>query len=260
MTMSTERKAKSSGWLKWLARALLLVAVLMLGPLSVLVFGDLDLETPWRNASRASSGQAPDPQQESVALIMVYGARAHNWRGAFAIHSWIATKRSDAKEYTVYQATAWEHPVVSAQPGPPDLMWYGAQPEILLERSGPGVDDLIDRIEMAVTAYPYKDNYRAWPGPNSNTFIAFVARRVPELGLDLPPTAIGKDYLPGGQIVDRMPSGTGWQVSVYGLLGIGYAREEGVELNILGLAVGIDFKDRALRLPGVGLLSVLPRG
>jgi hypothetical protein len=260
MTMSTERKAKSSGWLKWLARALLLVAVLMLGPLSVLVFGDLDLETPWRNASRASSGQAPDPQQESVALIMVYGARAHNWRGAFAIHSWIATKRSDAKEYTVYQATAWEHPVVSAQPGPPDLMWYGAQPEILLERSGPGVDDLIDRIEMAVTAYPYKDNYRAWPGPNSNTFTAFVARRVPELGLDLPPTAIGKDYLPDGHLVGRMPSGTGWQVSLYGLLGIGYAREEGIELNILGLAVGIDFDDYALRLPGVGLFSVLPRG
>jgi hypothetical protein len=85
-----------------------------------------------------------------------------------------------------------------------------------------------------------------------------VARRVPELGLDLPPTAIGKDYLTGGRVVDRMPSSTGWQVSLYGLLGIGLALEEGVELNILGLAAGIDFNDLALRLPGIGWFRVFP--
>jgi len=137
-------------------------------------------------------------------------------------------------------------------------MWYGARPELLLERRGPGVDELIDRIEAAVVAYPYTNEYRLWPGPNSNTFTAFVARQVPELGLDLPSTAIGKDYLTGGQLIARMPSGTGWQVSLYGLLGAGLAWDEGIELNILGLAAGIDFKDHALRLPGVGSFSVLP--
>ncbi len=147
-----------------------------------------------------------------------------------------------------------------AQRGPADLLWYGAQPELLLERRGPGVDALIDCIEAAAAVYPYANEYRVWPSPNSNTFTAFVAWRVPELGLDLPPTAIGKDYLPDGQVVDRMPSGTGWQVSVYGLLGIGLAREEGIELNILGLAAGFDFNDRVLRLPGIGWLSMLPRG
>jgi hypothetical protein len=241
-------------------RTVVLLAVLLLGPLGVLAFGDLDLDTHWREASRTSSGLAPDPRQEAAALVMVYGARAHNWRGAFAIHSWIATKRREAKEYTVYQVVGWSHPELEVQHGPPDLMWYGSQPELLLERRGPGVDALIGRIEEAVALYPYTNEYRLWPGPNSNTFTAFVARRVPGLGLDLPPTAIGKDYLPHGQIVDRMPSGTGWQVSLYGLLGLGLAREEGIELNILGLAAGIDFKKRALRLPGVGLLSVLPGG
>jgi len=245
-----------SASLRWSICALLLIAVLLLGPLSMLVFGGLDLDTNWRAASRASSGLAPDPQQESAALVQVYGARAHNWRGAFAIHTWIATKRRDAEAYTVHQAVAWDYPVVGSQTGSPDLMWYGAQPELLLERRGPGVDSLIERIEAAVAAYPYPNVYRIWPGPNSNTFTAFVARRVPELGLDLPPTAIGKDYLPDGQLVDRMPSGTGWQVSIYGLLGIGLAREEGIELNILGLAAGIDFRYRALRLPGIGWVSV----
>jgi hypothetical protein len=115
---------------------------------------------------------------------------------------------------------------------------------------------MIDRIEAAVSAYPYGNTYRVWPGPNSNTFTAFVARRVPELGLDLPPTAIGKDYLASGQVLDRMPSGTGWQISLFGLLGLGLAWEEGIEFNLLGLSVGIDVNDLALRLPGLGRVGL----
>lgn len=262
--MNADRNNTGSGWLKWPVRAIVLVLVLLLGPLGVLAFGNLDLDTDWRVASRASSGLAPKPGEEPAALVLVYGARAHNWRGAFGIHSWIATKRRNAAQYTVYQAIGWNiyrgRPAVVAGHGPPDLLWYGARPELLLQRRGPAVDALIDGIEAAVAAYPWTDEYRVWPGPNSNTFTAFVARRVPGLGLDLPPTAIGKDYLPYGRLVARMPSGTGWQVSVCGLLGIGLAREEGIELNILGLSVGIDFKDRALRLPGIGRLGMRPHG
>ena len=158
----------------------------------------------------------------------------------------------------------------------PDFAWFNAYPQLLLERRGPGTEALIDRIESAepglwllpilhdriesaVAAYPYADRYRVWPGPNSNTFTAFLARQVPELGLDLPPTAIGKDYLIGAKILDRMPSGTGWQVSLFGLLGLGLAREEGIELNVLGLSAGIDANDLALRLPGLGRLELDPR-
>ena len=47
------------------------------------------------------------------------------------------------------------------------------------------------RIETAITEYPYPNRYHVWPGPNSNTFVAFVLRKVPELRVDLPPTAIG---------------------------------------------------------------------
>lgn len=252
-------------WFKWPMRAVALVAILLLGPLGVLAFGGLDLDTHWSAASRASSEQAPDPQDEPAALIQVYGARAHNWRGAFGIHTWIATKRRGAGQYTVYQAIGWNlyrgRPVLTvSRGGPPDLLWFNAKPEILLERRGPGVEALIDRIEAAVAAYPYPRQYRVWPGPNSNTFTAFVARQVPELGLDLPPTAIGKDYLTDGQLIDRMPSGTGWQVSLQGLLGVGLGWEEGIEFNILGLSAGIDLNDLALRLPGIGQFTVFPRG
>jgi len=255
---------EKSRWLKWPGRILALVAVFLLGPFGVLAFGDLDLDTHWSAASRASSGQAPEPRHTPEALIQVYGARAYNWRGAFGIHTWIATKRRNASQYTVYQVIGWNlyrgrSAVSVSRGGPPDFMWFNARPQLLLEHRGTGVDSLIDRIEAAVAAYPYAGEYRVWPGPNSNTFTAFVARQIPELGLDLPPTAIGKDYLAGGRVLDRMPSGSGWQVSLLGLLSIGLAWEEGIEVNLLGLSAGLDLNDLGLRLPGIGRVAMLSR-
>lgn len=178
------------------------VGLLLLGPLGVLALGDLDLDTHWSAASRESSGLAPRPEAAPEPVLQVYGARTYNWRGAFGIHTWIAAKRQGADEYTVYHVIGWNlrrgrSVVTVSRGGPADFYWFNARPQLLAERRGQGVEALIDRVEQAVAAYPYPDRYRAWPGPNSNTFTAFVARRVPELGLDLPPTAIGKDWLPG---------------------------------------------------------------
>lgn len=115
---------------------------------------------------------------------------------------------------------------------------------------------MIPAIEAAVEAYPYADRYRAYPGPNSNTFLAHVARSVPELALDLPPTAIGKDYRPLSALVGSAPSGRGVQVNILGLAGLILSPEEGVELNVLGLGLGLDLLDPALRLPGIGRIRV----
>ncbi|MCB1856899.1 MAG: DUF3750 domain-containing protein [Gammaproteobacteria bacterium] len=249
-------------YLGWFAIILL---GMLSGPIGVLSLGNLDMTTHWRDASLASTGTAPRPEEFNEPLIQVYGARAYHWRGAFAIHTWIATKRTAADHYSVYQVIGWNlyrgHSAVSVRrQGPPDFLWFNARPDLLLERRGDGVEALIDRIEEAVQNYPYGHEYRVWPGPNSNTFTAYVAREVPELGLDLPPTAIGKDYLPGNRIIDRMPSGTGWQFSLYGLLGLGVARSEGLEFNLLGLSAGIDVDDLALRLPGIGRVDLVPPG
>jgi hypothetical protein len=53
----------------------------------------------------------------------------------------------------------------------------------VLDRRGAGVDLMIDRIRRAIATYPYPNEYRAWPGFNSNTFTAYIARQVPEFGL-----------------------------------------------------------------------------
>jgi hypothetical protein len=105
----------------------------------------------------------------------------------------------------------------------PDGYWYGNRPELLGDVRGPGVDAVIERIEAAVKAYPYPDRYHVWPGPNSNTFTAHLLRSAPELRVDLPPTAIGKDYL-GWRSVNTTPSGTGGQASLFGMVGVAAAR------------------------------------
>ena len=53
---------------------------------------------------------------------------------------------------------------------------------------------LIADVDAAARAYPWKHYYEAFPGPNSNTFTAWVAREVPELELSLPWSAIGSGY------------------------------------------------------------------
>jgi hypothetical protein len=138
----------------------------------------------------------------------------------------------------------------------PDNYWFGARPQVITDRRGPGVDAMIEDIRAAVARYPYPHEYRAWPGPNSNTFTAYVARQVPELGLDLPSNAVGKDFLPGGALFASAPSGSGFQVSLFGLAGVLLAVDEGSELNLLGLNIGVDAAVPALKLPAIGRLGL----
>jgi hypothetical protein len=153
----------------------------------------------WRTASRESAGIAPDPSVTKEAVLHVYGARAWGWRGWFAIHTWIAAKRTAQAFYTVYDVVGWRgyrgRPVLRIARDVPDRYWFGEKPRILAAHRGAGVDRLIDAVDRAARDYPWKTTYKAFPGPNSNTFTAWVAKRVPELELDLPFSAIGSGYV-----------------------------------------------------------------
>ena len=235
---------------------LLGLLVLMIGTLVDTYWDRGALASDWRRATRESAGIAPDPATVREAVVQVYVARAFSWRGYFGVHSWIATKPTDADAFTVYEVIGWRalhgYSALSINGRPPDGRWFGAMPRIVAEVRGEGVDAVIERIDARARTYPHTHEYRVWPGPNSNTFTAYVARGVPELKLDLPPTAIGKDYLPEGGVFAASPSGTGYQVSLFGLLGLLVAWEEGLEVNLLGLTFGLDPLAPALKLPGIG--------
>jgi hypothetical protein len=213
----------------------------------------------WRTAYRGPAGMAPDPATTPEAVVQVYGARTVGWRGYVGVHTWIAVKRSNAVEFTVHEVIGYRlrrtGTVVVSSNRHADGHWFGAKPELLSDLRGEGVDDVIDRIEAAVAEYPYPGQYRVWPGPNSNTFTAWVLRHAPEVRADLPPTAIGKDYL-GFMPVNKTPSGTGGQLSLFGIAGVMAGVEEGLEVNVLGLTFGVDPKSLGLKLPLIGRVSL----
>lgn len=241
-----------------LRRTALVLALLLAGPAASLLV-DGRAAADWRRASREPVGLAPDPALAPRAMVHVYGARAVGWRGAFGVHTWIAVKPRDAADWTSYQIIGWRAlrggDALAISTGAPDRRWFGAAPQVYAALEGDGAEAAIGRIQAAAEAYPYRRSYTLWPGPNSNTFTATIARLVPELRLDLPATAIGKDYLGGATFAAAAPSGTGYQLSLWGLFGITLAREEGVEINVAGLGFGIDPLGLALRLPGIGRIG-----
>jgi hypothetical protein len=211
----------------------------------------------WSRADRSSIGIAPDPAQVPEALVHVYAARAYGWRGIFAQHIWIALKPHRAKAWERFEVIGFGvsrgRRAVRISSGAPDTRWFGHDPRIIAELRGERAEAVIPRLRAAAADYPYPNSYTAWPGPNSNTFIAYIARRLPELRLDIPANAVGKNY-PVNGVFAATPSGSGWQVSL-GLAGIAIGAEEGLEIDIIGLSAGFDLNRPALRLPGIGRLG-----
>lgn len=147
----------------------------------------------------AGAAVAPDPLDHTDAVVQVYGADVWGVRGRFAMHTWIATKAPDADAYTIYHVLGWRSlrglSVVSIEEGVPNRKWFGSDPVLLLDKRGEDAADLIDKIDQAARQYPFADRYTMWPGPNSNSFTAWVGLKVPELNLVLPAKALGKNWM-----------------------------------------------------------------
>jgi len=153
----------------------------------------------WRTASREPAGLAADPAKDKEAIIEFYAADAFSWRGWFAVHTWIAVKEKNAKQYTAYEVVGWRVkrglPALDTyQTTTPDRYWFGAKPEKILSIKGDKAGQLIPKIAEAVKRYPWANEYTVFPGPNSNTFPTWIGLQVPELELDMPFRAIGSGY------------------------------------------------------------------
>lgn len=184
-------------------------------------------------------------------------ARSGRWKGIFAVHHWIVVKPKGALKYDRFEVVGWGMPV-RHNAYAPDGRWYSSEPEIVRELHGDKAERAIPKIIAKVQAYRWsaRGDYVVWPGPNSNTFVATIAREVPELGVELDATGVGKDWLGPGLRLAPMPSGTGYQVSLGGYIGAGVALREGVELHFLGATIGVDFDDLAIKLPAIGKIGV----
>jgi hypothetical protein len=212
-------------------------------------------ERDWRRADWSSSGLLEAPEASRDAVIQIYSARSGRWYGMFAVHTWIVVKPEGAAEYKRFDVIGWGDPVrVNLRPA--DGRWFGHEPVTVARIVGPEAGRLIPAIEAAVTAYPFTSpgTYRAWPGPNSNTFVASILRAVPELDATLLPNAIGKDFPADGRWFGRVPGGI--FLSIGGYAGFRLGWRDGIEINLFGAVAGIDFRHPALKVPGFGRVGL----
>lgn len=154
----------------------------------------------WEKTSRDSAKLAPLPEKYKEAVIQVYAAPLWGLRGKVADHTWLSTKAKGASSYTVYEVSGWRtakgyDSVLRIEKDIPDRLWYGNKPRVLLDLRGQQAEQIIGKIHKAALLYPYKKEYVAALGPNSNTFTAWILCHVPELNLTLSRRAIGKNYL-----------------------------------------------------------------
>jgi hypothetical protein len=211
----------------------------------------------WRSADRASAGLLPPASRSAAPAVRIFSAQTVRWRGIFATHSWIVFKPAGAADYIRYDYTAWGEPI-RMNGFEPDGKWFGRTPETVFAADGQPAAALIPKIQLAIRGYAWRKqgDYAAWPGPNSNTFVAAVMDAIPEIRTTLPPTAIGKDYPYDGRWLRWAPSGTGMKLTLGGYAGLTIAWVEGIEVNILGGVAGLDLRRPAIKLPGLGRLGM----
>lgn len=215
----------------------------------------------WRLADRSSTGLLPPAARHRPAVVRVFAARTVRWRGIFAVHAWIVVKPEGAADYTRYDYTAWGAPI-RVNGFPADGRWFGQMPDLVFAADGEAAAAMLPHIDRAIQTYAWRNqgDYRAWPGPNSNTFVAAVMEAVPGITLSLPSTAIGRDYPHDGRWLRPTPSGTGFRVTLGGYVGFTLAWVEGLEFNLLGAVAGLDWREPALKLPGIGRLGMVSQG
>jgi hypothetical protein len=227
---------------------------LPIGISAALYYSGTEAKADWRSADRSSAGLLEEPLLHSDAVIRIYAARTVRWRGIFAVHCWLVYKPKGAAAYTRYDYTAWTELPVRMNGYAPDGRWFGRLPETVYAVDGEAAERLIPKIEDAIRAYPLSEagDYRAWPGPNSNTFIQAILDAVPEIDATLPSLAIGKDHPYDGKPLRMTADGMGLRLSLAGYAGITLGWREGLAVDIAGAAIRIDIRRPAIEFPGLG--------
>ncbi len=241
-----------------LRRLLIGLAALFLLPLTArtVVYSLEDHPASFRAANWDSVGMLPNAAADHDARLLIFTGRTARWKGIFSVHSWVVFKTEGATAWIRYDLVGWGQPI-RKNAWAPDARWYGDAPRVVIDVKGAAAQALIPAVERAIADYRYRNHgdYRMWPGPNSNTFVAAILSAVPALATTLPPNAIGKDFR-NGFYAGQTDSRTGVELSLSGVVGIKLGWIEGVELNMLGLVAGLDLRHPALKLPGFGRVGV----
>lgn len=177
------------------------------------------------------------------------------WFTRFAEHTWVevATPRGCERVEWTKGATGIVHSEIGRDGLREDVRWEQPVAVHAVWR-GDRARSLGERILAVADEWPEARNYRAWPGSNSNTYLAWLAREA-GFGVELPPNAVGRDYAPW-LAVGASTTGLGLRLDT-ALVGASAGLVEGVELHLIGLTAGVGLWPPSLKLP---FLPAIPGG
>ena len=177
----------------------------------------------------------------STCVVQLRYAMLPRFLRAIAVHYWFAVFDPALRQWHRWEVWQTKHAGgksighVHCDLRHPDCGVGGGAYRLAAEWGGSAARAICAVLEN-VQSYPHRDRYRAWPGPNSNTFVAWVLR---EAGLhhSFDPRAIGKDYsgLLGIRLSSRPPRA---QLETP-LLGVTLSLHAGVEVHLLGLTCAL---------------------
>lgn len=181
------------------------------------------------------------------------------WYTRFAEHTWVEVADAAGRERIEWNRGM--RTVVHTPLDAEDLTGSQAADErwdegvaVLAQWTGEHAAAIAARVRAVADDFPHLAGYRAWPGPNSNTFVAWLAREA-GFGVSLPPNAVGKDYAPW-LAAGMSTTGVGLRLDT-AVLGAQAGLVEGVELHLLGLTAGVGLWPPCLKLP---FLPAIPGG
>jgi Protein of unknown function (DUF3750) len=203
-------------------------------------------------------GTAPSALPSTCVVQLRYATLPH-FLGAIAVHYWFAVFDPASRQWQrweVWQAKdaggkSYGH--VHCDLRHPDCGVGGGAYRLAAEWSGSAARAICTVFEK-VEEYPHRDRYRAWPGPNSNTFAVWVLRQA-GLHHTLDPRAIGKDYM--GLLGMRLASRPTYAQLETPVLGVRLSLHDGVEVHVLGFTFGLCWSPPAVYTP-FGSLGMRP--
>src|SRR5215831_15363603 len=179
---------------------------------------------PWYEARRDPTGLAPDPETTREAVVQVYAARAVSWRGVFSMHTWIAVKPTGAERYTRYEVLGfWCRQWRPGDPCRSDrprqlLVWRPAAGHPRPARAG---------CRRADRGYPRRGcplsvsaRVPRLAGPQQQHLHCLYRLRGPRARTRSAVECDRQGFPARGCAFAAAPSGSGFQVSLYGLAGI----------------------------------------
>jgi hypothetical protein len=187
----------------------------------------------------------------SPSVVQLRYATLPHFLRSIAVHSWFVVYDATSRRWQRWEV--WQTKNAGGQSvghvhcdlRHPDCGVGGGSYRLAAEWDGSAARAICAVLTKA-HRYPYRNRYRAWPGPNSNTFAAWVLR---EAGLHyaFDPRAIGKDYM--GLLGMRRSASPAYAQVETPVLGVRVGLHDGVEVHLLGLTWGLRWSPLAADTP-----------